>query len=113
MILMLPVFEISMFSILRSVLRFISFVCDTLRRVDWLTPMNDRIGVTVFQSAAHLSRKLARTPFPQATVTYDVVEHLSAIDILEHHVMMIWVDVHALHPANVWVMQQQDDGSLS
>jgi hypothetical protein len=39
----------------------------------------------------------------------DVVEHLTAVDELEDHVVVVWVGDELAHPANVRVVEKQGD----
>jgi hypothetical protein len=68
--------------------------------------MNDRIAVAIVESTCYLSGKLSRGSFPQPSVADNVVEHLTSVDELEHHVIMIGMNNHLPHPADVWVVQE-------
>lgn len=67
--------------------------------------MDDRISVTVIQCAGDLSGKLSRRPFSQPPMTNDIVQHLTAVDKLEDHVIVVRMDDHLPHPADIRVVQ--------
>jgi hypothetical protein len=73
---------------------------------DFEVPMDDVIAVAVIQRRGNLPGKLAGYTFAQTTVRDDVVEHLPPIDILEDHVVVVLVDDHLAHAADVRVVQQ-------
>jgi hypothetical protein len=112
MILMFPVWEMRMFSILRS--RFQSIPLFNIgRKRLLLTAMNDIVQMAVLECTAYLACKLAGDPFAQATVADDVVEHLAAVDIFEYHVVVVLVDDHFAHSANVGVVQEHRERRLA
>ena len=87
---MLPVLDIKMFSILRSAahsesVSYTKVFAEAFR----LTSINDRIRMAILERAADLPGKLARAPFSQPAVRDDVVEHLPAIDVLGHKVVVV------------------------
>lgn len=69
------------------------------------TSMDDRIPMTIIQRAGDLSGKFSRCPFSQPPMTDDIVQHLTAVDKLEDHVIMVRVHDHLPHPADIRVMQ--------
>lgn len=71
-----------------------------------LTSMDDRVAMAVFERAPDLPREFSRRPLPESTVADDVVEHLSSRDVLERHVVVVRVDHHLRHAADVWVVEQ-------
>jgi len=46
-------------------------------------------------------------------VTDDVVEHLTTVDIFEYHVVMMLMDDHLTHAADVRVMEEHGEGGLT
>ena len=74
--------------------------------------MHNAIPVAVVEGTGDLSSELARLLFLQAAVRDDVVEHLTAIDKLKHHVPVEVRAHHILHAAYVRVVQQTDNGGL-
>jgi hypothetical protein len=107
MILILPVLEIRMFSIFKSgrggnSAQWCKADCVCSGRP---TSMDDRIPVTIIQRAGDLSGKLSRRPFSQPPMTDDIVQHLTAVDKLEDHVIMVRVHDHLPHPADIRVVQ--------
>lgn len=75
--------------------------------------MNNAVLVTVVERTADLARELARNAFPEPSVADDVVQHLPATHVLEHHVVMMLVDDHLPHPADVRVVEQHRERSLA
>ena len=75
--------------------------------------MDDGVTMAVLQSASNLSRKLAGSPFPQPAVGDDVIEHLTTVNELEDHVVMMCVDDHLPHTADVGMVQEHRNGRLS
>jgi len=43
----------------------------------------------------------------------DIIEHLSTVDILKDHVVVVLVDDHLSHAADVGVVEEHGEGSLS
>lgn len=81
--------------------------------LDLQVSMHDAVAVAVIQSAGDLTSEFSRLFFLQFTMGYDVVQHLTAVDILEEHVPMIRSPDHVAHPADVWMAHQADNGGLS
>lgn len=75
--------------------------------------MDNIVLMTIINSAPDLSRKLPRNTLTQSAVTYNIVEHLSTVDVLEHHVVMMLVDNHLAHPTDVRVIEQHGESSFS
>jgi hypothetical protein len=46
-------------------------------------------------------------------VADDVVEHLTAVDVLEHHVVVMLVNDHLTHTADVRMVEEHGESSLS
>ena len=68
--------------------------------------MHDVVAVTIVESTANLASKLACDTFAQSTVADDVVEHLAATHVLEHHVIMMLMDDHFAHAADIGMVQE-------
>lgn len=119
MILMLPVDEMRMFSILRSSKQAGTDQGTQLRHdagVGYdgvLTSMDNRILVAVLQRAPNLPRELSRRPFPQSPMADDVVEHLTSAHVLGDHVEVVGVGEHLGHAADVRMMEDGRYGGLS
>ena len=75
--------------------------------------VDDAVAVAVVEGAGDLAGKLAGLLLLEAAVGDDVVEHLTAIDILKHHVPVEVCADDILHAADVGVVQEADDGGLS
>lgn len=69
-----------------------------------LTSVDDIVLMAVVQSAAYLPGELTCHPFPQPTMADDIVKHLATIHVLEHHIIVMLVDDHLSHTADIWVM---------
>jgi hypothetical protein len=100
---MLPVCEIRIFSIFRSAwnIRAVS----VRSRTGTLTPMNDVIAMTIIKRTSNLPCELPCNAFPQPPMTDDIIQHLSAVHVLEDHVVMMLMDNHLSHPTDVRVMK--------
>jgi len=103
MILILPVCEMRMFSILRS--------CVNVRdkwtwMVEVLTAMDDIVMMTIAECTAYLPRKLSGCAFPETPVADDVVEHLAAVDVFENHVVMMLMNDHLAHATDVGMVEE-------
>jgi len=72
--------------------------------LDLEIPVDNAVFVAVFQRTANLTSKLPRYPFPQSSVTDDVVQHLSSVDVFENHIVVMLVDDHFPHAANIRMM---------
>lgn len=77
------------------------------------TTMNHIIAVTIVECTANLARKLACDTFAQSTVADDVVEHLAAAHVLEDHVIMMLMDDHFAHAADVGMVEKHGQGGLA
>lgn len=75
--------------------------------------MNDIVEMTILQRTPNLPRKFSRDSFPQSTVTDDIVEHLTSIDILENHIIVMLVDYHLSHATYVGVIEKHRKGSFA
>jgi hypothetical protein len=63
--------------------------------------VDDGVGMAIFKRRADLAGKLPRTPLPQTAVTDDIVKHLTSVDILGYHEIVVRIDEHALHAADI------------
>lgn len=81
--------------------------------LDFEITMDDVVAVQVVECTANLASKLACDAFAQSTVADDVVEHLTAVDVLKDHVVMMLMDNHLTHPTYVGVVEQHGEGSLT
>lgn len=81
--------------------------------LDFEIAMDDAVTVQVVKGTANLASKLACDTFAQSTVADDVVQHLTAVDILEDHVVMMLMDNHLTHPTYVGVVEEHGEGSLT
>lgn len=75
--------------------------------------MYNTVTVAVVESTGDLAGKLACLLFLEAAMRDDVVEHLAAIDKLEQHVPVVVGTDNVSHAADVGVVEQADNGSLS
>ena len=75
--------------------------------------MDDIVHVTVFKCRTDLPGKLSCYSFAQPTVADDEVEHLTAIHVLEHHVIVMLVNDHLTHTADVWVVEEKGECGLA
>ena len=69
--------------------------------------------MAVVERTADLARKLACDALAQATVADDVVEHLASADVLEDHVVVVLVDDHFTHAADVRVVEENRQRRLT
>jgi hypothetical protein len=81
--------------------------------LDFEITVDDAVSMAVVEGAGYLAGKLARLLFLEAAVGDDVVEHLAAIDKLEHHVPVEVCPDDILHAADIRMVQEADDGGLS
>ncbi len=75
--------------------------------------MHHVVLVAIVQSTPYLPRELACDPLPQSTMTDDVVEHLAPANVLEDHVVVVLVDDHLTHAANVGVVEEHRQRGLA
>jgi len=75
--------------------------------------VDNAVPVAVVKCTGNLPGELAGLLFLQASMGDDVVEHLSAVDKLEHHVPVEVCPDDILHAADVGVVEQADNGSFS
>ena len=72
--------------------------------LDLEVAMYDVVLVTILERAPDLASKLPCDSFPQATVADDIVQHLSAVDIFENHVVVVLMNDHLPHATDVGVV---------
>ena len=77
------------------------------------TSMNDVVEMTILQCTPNLPGKFSRNPLPQSSVTDDVVQHLTSIDILENHIVVMLVDYHLSHATNVGMVEKHGKGGFA
>lgn len=77
------------------------------------TSMHDAIPMTIIQRTPNLPRKLPRHPFPQPPMADNIIQHLAAVDILKHHVVMVLMYDHLAHAADVWMVQEHGECGLA
>jgi hypothetical protein len=75
--------------------------------------MHDTVSVAVVQGTRDLASELASLLLLEATVRNDVVQHLPAVYVFEKHVPMVVCPNDIAHAADVGVVQQHDNGSLT
>jgi len=68
--------------------------------------MDDVIPMTILESAPDLPGKLSRHTFSQSSVADDKIEHLSTIDILKDHVVVVLMDNHLTHAAYIGMVEK-------
>jgi len=71
-----------------------------------LTSMDDIVVMTITECTAYLPRKLSGGTFPKASVADDVVKHLTTIDVLANHVIMMLMNYHLAHAADVGMVEE-------
>ena len=77
-----------------------------LGRIEVLTVMDNIVVMTITECTAYLPRNLSGSVFPEAFVADDVVEHLAAVDALENYVIMVRVNDHFAHAADVGMVEE-------
>lgn len=75
--------------------------------------MDDAVSVAVVKGTGNLAGKLASLLFLETAVRDDVIEHLTAIDKLKHHVPMEVCPDDIFHAADIRVAEEADNGGLS
>jgi hypothetical protein len=69
--------------------------------------------VQIIQRAANLSSKLPGDAFTESTMGDDVVEHLTAVDVFEDHVVVVLVCDEFAHAAYVGMVEEEGEGSFA
>lgn len=77
------------------------------------TAVNNIVLVAIIQCTTNLPCEFACHPFPEPSVADDIIKHLTAVDIFEDHVVMMLVNNHFAHSADVWVVEEHREGSLA
>jgi len=75
--------------------------------------MDDVVLVTIVNSTGDLPGEFSGDALPEAAMANDIIEHLSTVDILKDHVVVVLVDDHLSHAADVGVVEEHGEGSLS
>ena len=78
-----------------------------------LTSMNDIIEMTILQRTPNLPRKLSRHPFSQSSVSDDIVQHMTSIDILENHIIVMLMDYHLSHATYMGMIKKHGKSGFS
>jgi hypothetical protein len=65
--------------------------------------MHNGIAVAIVEGAEDLSSKFSSVFFSEFAVTDDVVEHLSAVDILEKEIKVSLGDDDISHATYIWM----------
>ena len=77
------------------------------------TTVNDIIFMTVIQCTPNLPRKLPRHSLPESAMADDVVQHLPPVHVLENHIVVVLVDDHFAHAANIRMVKEHRKRSLT
>ena len=75
--------------------------------------MHNGVTVAIVERTKDLSGKLACVFLSQFAVADDIIEHLSAIDILEEEIEVALCDDDIPHSANIWMSKQRDNGGFT
>ena len=75
--------------------------------------MDDIVVMTITECTTYLPRKLSGCAFPEASMTDNVVEHLAAVDVLENHVIMVLMNDHLAHAADVGMVEEHRKGRFA
>lgn len=68
--------------------------------------MDDIIFMTIIQGTPNLPRKLSSDSLSKSTMADDIIEHLTSIDILENHVVMMLMNDHLSHTTYVGMIEE-------
>ena len=64
------------------------------------------VEVTIHQRAPYLPCELPRNTLAQTTMANDIVQHLTAIDILRNHVIVVLMDYHLAHSTDIRMVKK-------
>jgi hypothetical protein len=78
-----------------------------------LTAMDDIVPMAILQRTPYLPSKLSRHAFPQPSMADDKVQHLPSVDVLEHHVVVMLMDDHLTHTADIGMVKEQREGCFA
>ena len=67
------------------------------------TSVNNGIAVTIVQCTQNLSSKLSSVFFSEFPMAYDVIEHLSAVDIFKKEIEVALCDDNVSHSTDIWM----------
>jgi hypothetical protein len=81
--------------------------------LDFEISVDDAVFMTVLERAANLTSELPSHSFPQSAVTDNVIQHLATVDVFENHVVVMLVDNHFPHAADIGMVEQHRERSLS
>lgn len=74
--------------------------------------MYNRIGMAVLECTGDLTGKLPCSSLAESAMGNDVVEHLTTVDPLADHVVVVGIDMHGFHTANVRMVEEELDGGF-
>ena len=75
--------------------------------------MNNVVQMAVLQSTSDLPCKLSRHSLSQPAMADDIIQHLSTVDVFENHVVVVLVDDHFAHSANIRVVEEHGEGGFA
>lgn len=75
--------------------------------------MDDGVSVTVVKSRGDLASKFPSMLLFEFAMGNDIVEHLSSVDVLQDHVIMMRQDHNFVQADNVWMMKDHHDRCLT
>jgi len=75
--------------------------------------VDDVVLVALVDGTGDLAGKLSGDALTEAAMANNVIEHLAAVDILKDHVVVVLVDDHLSHAADVGVVEEHGEGGLA
>ena len=81
--------------------------------LDLEVAVDDVVSMAMIKRRRDLTRELPRNALAQSLVADDVVEHLAPADVLEDHVVVVLVDDHFTHAADVRVVEEHGQRRLA
>ena len=75
--------------------------------------MHNAVAMSIVQGASNLPCEFPRLLLLELDVADNVVEHLAAIDVFKHHVPVVRGSDDISHSADVWMINQTDNGGFA
>ena len=75
-------------------------------RNEKLASVDDIVLVAVLEGTPDLTSELSRHPLSKSTMADNVIQHLTSADILGDHIVVMLMDDHLAHAADVRVVEE-------
>lgn len=79
----------------------------------FFTSMDDIVEMTIHESTTNLPSEFSSDTFSQTAMADDIVQHLTAVDVFKDHIVMVLMDDHLSHTADVRMVKKHGESGFS